>query len=389
MEKVEDMKYDLSIVVPVYGAEKYIKGCVDSILDQTKKDIEVILVNDCSPDKSMEVCEELYGNNERVRLLNQPRNMGAGAARNAGIKAATGRYIGFVDADDQVQPEMFETMYRLAEEYDADVVHNTGFVMAIPAEGDIVPIDLLDPEKNLTYTFDVDIQGHKEITLLNDNLEERFKGWLSHKYHWAVWNQIYKRDFLQKYDIQFSDMRLAEDEVFAIQVLFRAERFVVNPGGWYVYRPSQSSVSRSGDSFKSTVNAIESQVKGVKAMRAALEKIPFFQDNPENLRKAVYRMVYGLEEGYIRADYQRLGEERMVSDELLHNYFVKEFGEKAEYVEFLFQELLRNYPPYLDVVTGMFSDPKVWAVIRKSYKEYKRTGDSSILWEGLKNYYES
>ena len=245
---------------------------MDSVLDQTTKDIEIILVNDCSPDRSMEICEEAYGNNDRVRLINQPRNMGAGAARNAGISAAAGRYIGFVDADDQVRPDMFEKMYELAVKYDADVVHNTGFVMAIPAEGDIVPVDLLDPEKNLTYTFDVDIRGYKEITLIDDDLDQRLEGWLAHKYHWAVWNQIYKREFLLENDIQFSDMRLAEDEVFSIQTLFCARRFVVNPGGWYVYRPSQSSVSRSGDSFKSTVNAIESQVKGVKAMRTALSK---------------------------------------------------------------------------------------------------------------------
>ena len=383
------MNFDLSVVIPVYGVEKYIKACVDSVLNQTKKDIEIVIVNDCTPDNSMKICEELYGSNERVQLINQPRNMGAGEARNTGIMKARGKYVGFVDSDDQIRPDMFEKMCDLAAKFDADVVHNTGFVMAIPAEGDIVPVDMLDPEKNLTFTFNVDINALTEITLLDDNLDKRLEGWLAHKYHWAVWNQIYKREFLLEHDIKFSEMKLAEDLLFSLQALFCAKRFVALPGGWYIYRPSQQSISRSGNSFKSTVKAIESQVRGVQAMKNALTKIPFFRDNPENMKKVIYHMVYGLEEGYVRADYQRLGEARLVADEDLHDYFVHEFGDKAEYVEFLFQELLRNYPPYLDVVTGMFSDPKVWAVIRSSYPEYLKTGDSSVLWEGLKKYYES
>ena len=74
------MNFDLSVIIPVYGVEKYIQSCVDSILNQTAKNIEIILVNDCTPDNSMKICEELYGNNERVQLINQPRNMGPGEA---------------------------------------------------------------------------------------------------------------------------------------------------------------------------------------------------------------------------------------------------------------------------------------------------------------------
>ena len=91
------MKADVSVVMPLYNAKDYVKLAVDSILNQTLAGIELLIVDDCSTDGSLELCRELYGHDKRVRIIQQPKNMGPGAARNTGIRSATGDYVTFVD----------------------------------------------------------------------------------------------------------------------------------------------------------------------------------------------------------------------------------------------------------------------------------------------------
>ncbi|MBQ6772763.1 MAG: glycosyltransferase [Synergistaceae bacterium] len=374
--------FDVSVIVPVYGVEKYIKVCVDSILNQTLSNLEVVLVNDCTPDNSMKICEELYGNNERVQLINQPRNMGAGEARNRGIQEARGKYIGFVDSDDQVQPEMFEKMFSAASKFNADVVHNTGLNPIIPAKGEYIPVDMTDKDSVLSFVVHLDFQPAQEVTLINDDMDERLDGWLKHKYHWAVWNQLYKREFLLAHNIKFGEMKLAEDLIFSLECLFNAKNYVVNPGGWYIYRPSFTSLSRSTRSPKGTLKAVSSQLNGLNLMKSSVMKIAYFRDNPEKFWLVLAHMMKSLEDGFIRIDYQNMGEDGMRADNVIHDFFVQEFGDKAEYVEFLFYELHRNYPAIVDGLS-ITSDPKVWETVRKNYPKYLQTHDFKDLWEGF------
>lgn len=116
----------ISIIIPMYNARDYIVHCVDALLEQTLKDIEIIVVDDCSTDDSMAICEERYKDNDCVVLLSQPKNMGPGAARNAGIEKARGEYISFVDSDDAMVKDAFRQMYEEASRTDADVLHTGG-----------------------------------------------------------------------------------------------------------------------------------------------------------------------------------------------------------------------------------------------------------------------
>lgn len=111
----------ISVIVPVYKAEKFIERCVDSILNQTYKNIELILIDDGSPDQSAEICDRYASNNSRVRVIHQ-KNAGVSVARNVGLDLASGDYIAFVDADDYIEPRMYEKMLEQALEYDCDVV---------------------------------------------------------------------------------------------------------------------------------------------------------------------------------------------------------------------------------------------------------------------------
>lgn len=110
----------ISIIVPVYKAEKYLPDCLDSILAQTFRDFELILVNDGSPDNSGRICDEYASKDNRINVIHKI-NGGASTARNTGVEAAHGKYIGWVDADDRIAPDMYATLFRLAESYKADI----------------------------------------------------------------------------------------------------------------------------------------------------------------------------------------------------------------------------------------------------------------------------
>ena len=115
------MQPKVSIIIPVYNAEKYLLRCVDSLVNQTLKEIEIILVDDFSTDNSGILCDELALKDERIKVIHK-KNEGAGFARNAGIEIAKGKYIGFVDSDDYVDVKMYESMYNVAEKYSTDFV---------------------------------------------------------------------------------------------------------------------------------------------------------------------------------------------------------------------------------------------------------------------------
>src|SRR4051794_4889210 len=110
----------ISIVVPVYKVEKYIKRCVDSILAQTYQDFELILVDDGSPDNCGKICDSLAKQDKRIKVIHK-ENGGLSTARNAGIDVAVGEYIGFVDSDDWVTKDMFEYLLNLIEDNECDI----------------------------------------------------------------------------------------------------------------------------------------------------------------------------------------------------------------------------------------------------------------------------
>lgn len=115
------MNWKLSVIIPVYNGEKYLQKCVESVQKQTLRELEIILVDDGSTDQSGAICDELARKDSRIRVLHQS-NAGVSAARNAGIVAAKGEYLGFVDADDSIVPEMYASLLQIAQETDSDIV---------------------------------------------------------------------------------------------------------------------------------------------------------------------------------------------------------------------------------------------------------------------------
>ena len=116
------MSVKVSIIIPVYNTEKYLRKCLDSVCNQTLQDIEIICVNDCSPDDSLEILKEYASNDNRIKIINFTENKGVAVARNTAIEQANGEYIGFVDSDDYVDLDFYEKLYNTAKSENAELV---------------------------------------------------------------------------------------------------------------------------------------------------------------------------------------------------------------------------------------------------------------------------
>ena len=364
------MSVDVSVIMPLYNAKDYVKLTVDSILNQTLKNIEVVIVDDCSTDGSLDLCRELYGHDARVRTLRQPQNMGPGAARNTGIREAHGEYVVFVDSDDEILPDTLAKMFETAQKYDADIVHTPNFMYPIPGEDGKIPLQLISDDVEL-FPLSGETVRYNEVTLVNDDLSSRLKRWTAHQINWSVCNKMFRRKFLTDNDIHFSGMKLAEDMVFCFEGLFKEKTCVILPGGGYVYRIVATSLSRGKKSSAHIIKALRSQIIGVREMSRVLRTIPFFASKPEKARIALERVLDELEISYVRTAYQELGYETLRSDRLLSEFFREEFGEKAPYVEFLFHELHKRYEPVIDYFAKL-GDMETWRAIAKDLKEKEK-----------------
>lgn len=223
----------VSVIVPVYNAEQYLNECVNSILNQTITDLELVLVDDGSTDSSPILCDEWTKRDERVRVIHK-ENGRAASARNAGAHAATGEYIAFVDADDWVAPEMYETM--LAENVDVCLCD---YIREYPqTKNCFTQPNIRDGSYNKT-------QIQKEIYphLVMDGLE--FPITIS---NWAL---LIRRSLLTKYHLLYrEDILVCEDAPFGSEVLYQADSFSYLKGNYfYHYRILENSVCRSYKSW--------------------------------------------------------------------------------------------------------------------------------------------
>ena len=223
----------LSIIVPIYGVEKYINNCIDSILSQTFDDFELILVDDGSIDNCPSICDEYKQKDSRIHVVHKS-NGGLVSARKAGIKLASGKYVTYVDGDDFIVPKMYEIMLSKAEEYDADVV--------------ICDINCYyNSDKNimLEQYFDGGYYEGERLDFVKSkyiSCKEPFDfGFLP-----AVWNKVYKRDLLVSYQEKV-DTRLVigEDAAVFYPLMQDVKKMYYCKGDYlYYYRQVDKSMSR-------------------------------------------------------------------------------------------------------------------------------------------------
>ena len=233
----------ISVIVPVYRVESYLDTCVASILGQTYENMELILVEDGSPDHSGALCDAWAAKDSRVKVIHQ-KNGGGGLARNVGLDAAKGELIAFVDSDDYIAPHMFSYLYSLLQQ-GADIAE-CGYV-------DVIDDHAAFPEGEEKVTFATAEEA------LRENIYDR-------NYRQLIWNKLYRRETIGA--IRFPVGTKIDDEFFTYQVLGNAKRLAHSDKICYAYRQQPGSVMHEGYSLRR-----------LEGLHAKLERLSYLKEN--------------------------------------------------------------------------------------------------------------
>lgn len=217
---------NLSVIIPVYNVEEYIEECIQSIVNQTIKNMEIIIVNDGSTDDSISIVERF--NDNRIKIINK-KNGGLSSARNCGIMHAKGEYISFVDSDDYLcRLEALEEMYSIAKSHDSDIV--VGNAIKCYSE-------------NRQNIFRRDKNIFKEGCMTSEDFLIKFRK--SYSMHSAVWLNMYRTSLIKDNNLLFKEGYYHEDEDFTPKVFLKSNRISIYPKNFYIYRSREGSIINS------------------------------------------------------------------------------------------------------------------------------------------------
>lgn len=209
----------VSVIVPVYNVEKYLKRCLDSLINQTLSDIDIICINDGSKDSSLKILEQYAQKDSRIVIYNQ-ENSGLSVARNTGLEHASGEYIGFVDSDDWVDLDFYEKLYNSAKNNNAD----------------IAVADFIREHPN---------KKPKRLKLKEEKIyttpEDKFMICKVHR-EGCVWNKIYRTEFIKSINLKFVPKMYYEDRDFTIRSLYFSKKLVTTPNTYYRYFVNPKSI---------------------------------------------------------------------------------------------------------------------------------------------------
>lgn len=231
------MQPKVSIIVPCWGVEKYLDKCIESLVNQKLQDIEIILVDDVSPDRVPEMCDEWAKKDSRIKVIHKQKNEGLGFACNTGLDDVTGEYVAFCDSDDWIDNDGYEKLYSIAIAHNADAVFSK--FRRVDIEGQpysSISLDykyaVYDTKKNITFFMKEMIAAHPSTK------EDR-------KFHASAKVVLYKSNVIKKHNLRFVSERemISEDLVFNFEFLNNAHKIVIVPETFYNYRSNPSSIS--------------------------------------------------------------------------------------------------------------------------------------------------
>ena len=300
----------ISVIVPIYKVEKYLDKCVESIVGQTYRDIEIILVDDGSPDKCPEMCDEWAKKDERIKVIHK-KNGGLSDARNAGLSIAKGEYISFVDSDDWISSCFLEIMYQVMQKEDADIVECG--VTYVDEQGEIIRI-----RKNSTSQVSFDkIEALRQLVL-----EEGV--------YQTVWNKLYKREVIG--DIKFEVGKYNEDDFWTYQVFDRVKRITLIEEPLYYYLQRGTSIMGAGYSLKR-----------MDGLEARFRRMEFLQKYDELAMFVKARMMYDCL-FHFQAAIRYLGQPEQ---KVVTNYIIRK---------------IRELPSVLEVGSDISLKYKIWFI---------------------------
>ena len=258
---MQDNIKKVSVIVPIYNGEKYIDKCVSNLLNQTYKNLEIIMLNDGSTDNSCKLLKDYCRKYSNINVVNK-ENTGVSDTRNLGVGLSTGDYIYFFDVDDEIEPDTIEANMNLIGEKNVDIIY-FGFYYHILSEDRIVPT-------NISRNFEGN--GHEFYN-------EMFRELMDKEILNSPWNKLYRRNFLIWNKIEFdANLSLYEDILFNIKALSRASHIMVNPDKYYHYMIQQTGTALT--------NFHDNNYESVKKIhKAGLKYAMQYSDNDDVINK--------------------------------------------------------------------------------------------------------
>jgi len=249
------MNTKVSVIVPIYNVEKYIKECLESLISQTLKEIEIILIDDCGQDNSIKIAETYAEEDKRITIIYNKKNIGSGFSRNAGIEIAKGEYLAFADPDDWVDLDFYEKLHNQAKKENYDIVKSKR-------------IKVFSEENNRQEMQHV----------LNKRIKKHFSenSPLFLHFTYGHTTAIYKKSYILKNDIKFPNLRNSQDTVFLLYVTYFTKNFsFIDDKTFYYYRINKNSA----------IHKIDNKYFAAHFRRAKLE-MEFL--NSKNIKKEHY-----------------------------------------------------------------------------------------------------
>lgn len=307
----------ISIILPVYKTELYLERCINSLLKQTMDDVEILIIDDASPDKSDVLIRKHYlGKNFRqaIKYIRHRYNRGLGVARNTGLQNAQGKYVVFIDSDDWLEEDCLQQLWQAAEESQTEIVA-AGAILSYP-NGEEKKLNC----EQLLKAGGIDLWNNLNI------------GFMKH----VVWNKIYRRDFIERYALRFHPLNMGEDSLFNFEATVLCEKYRIIPGALYhYYQSSQSnfrgkiSIKQIGQLFQmeSIINKLKERLDFYKGLQIDSDVLfqYFFSLNFDSCMKRFYG-EHGLEKG----------------NKVLKDLWKKEFGEKYCYINYFFKQYVNG-----------------------------------------------
>ncbi len=234
----------VTVIIPVYNAEKYLVKCLDSVINQTLIDIEIIIINDGSIDKSEDIIKDYQKKDQRIIYFSH-ENIGVGLTRNKGLNKATGEYLSFVDNDDYLELDMLEVLYKKAKENDLDIMCCENIVERL--------------NKSLVR---MKLPNINRINVTKDKVDDFFKDYyFTYIFHAVLWDKLYKREFVNKCNAHFISTKLifSDDQYFQVQLIVNEPSigFHSQPLYHHVIRKGSMMQSEKPDYFKREIHLFQ------------------------------------------------------------------------------------------------------------------------------------
>ena len=340
----------ISVIVPVYKAEVYLADCIDSILNQTFSDLEIILVNDGSPDGSGAICDAYASRESRITVLHQ-ENQGQAAARNHAMNLAKGQWICFVDSDDLIHPQMLEMLY------DAAVKGDCGISMCRMLEAVGLPDSFLAPQ---TPAFEVIAMEEAQLVRLHD--ADQYPSWVACA-------KLIRREYIDHH--LFTTGRVYEDNAAVCHWVCEAGKLAMMPHELYFYRGNPDSTTKKAYTLKRLdyLWALEEIISLYNRLGYLQLRQRFFDCYVE----AVISNCWMIRQELDRPDVIRELEENL--QKLMKTYDLQLHGEqKRQLLEAMHPKLVRAYYP-VEAVSRIWKEAGLTGLIKKAAGKLRKGED--------------